>query len=65
MVKTNAIIERNISICRGIPKYSSKVDNIATKKNAIKNAPKLSIKKSLFGFKVNLLIILFSILHKS
>ena len=50
----NAIIERKLRVAIGIPMYSLKVLKIANNKNAVKNAPKPSIRNRPLGFDVNL-----------
>ena len=59
MQKTTAMIERQPSINGGIPKYLLNALKITAKKNAVAKAPKLSIKKMVFGFCVNLFTIPF------
>jgi len=59
MARTNANIESIVSVSCGIPKYSLNVVIPAIKKIVIKVAPKASIRKTIFGFKVSAFIILF------
>jgi len=63
MAKMNAIIGSTVSVFRGIPKYSLNVLRTAIKRIAVKTAPSPSIKKTIFGFKVSVLIFLFKIIH--
>jgi hypothetical protein len=52
---TQATIDKKRRTLCGMPKSASNLVRTMPKRKAVRNAPKLSIKKSLFGFKMNLL----------
>jgi hypothetical protein len=52
-----ASIDNGVRTLAGMPKTSSSLIRTVPNKSAVRNAPKLSIKKSLFGFESSLLSI--------
>jgi len=58
MASSDATIESSVSVSRGIPKISWNGLRTAIKRIAVKAAPTLSIKKTVFDFKVSAFIIL-------